>query len=160
MAIIKDGKIAGNDWRHVADDESLPESNVSVSLKRWKAEKDSLTVRNAPLGLRLNASDAPEEIADDLKHFGLIVLEMAQFADGRVFTQAALLRERYGFIGELRVRGDFLRDQMFYLARVGVNAFEFADGVNLEEMLPALGEFTVKYQAAVDVREPLYRRRG
>jgi uncharacterized protein (DUF934 family) len=159
MAIIKDGKIAGNDWRHVADDAVLPEGNASVSLKRWKAEKDSLTVRNAPLAVRLTADDAPEDIADDLKRFGLIVLDMAHFADGRVFTQAALLRERYGFTGELRVRGDFLRDQMFYLARVGVNAFEFADGVNLEEMRPALGEFTVKYQASADVREPLYRRR-
>ena len=159
MAIIKNGAIADNDWRHVADDEPLPEGGASVSLKRWKAEKNSLLGRKAPVGVRLAAGDAPEDIAGDLQRLGLIVLEMAHFADGRVFSTARLLRERHGFSGELRAKGDFLRDQMFYLARMGVDAFEFAEGVEPEDMLPVFGEFTVKYQAAADEPEPLYRRR-
>lgn len=160
MAIIKDGTIVGNDWRHVADDETLPEGNVSVSLQRWQSEKASLAGRNAPLGLRLAAADALEAIAADLTHFGIIVLDMAHFTDGRVFSQARLLRERYGYPGELRARGDFLRDQMFFLARVGVNAFEFPEATDLEDKLRAFGEFSVTYQAASDDPRPLYRRRG
>jgi uncharacterized protein (DUF934 family) len=160
MAIIKDGRIAGNDWRHIADDEALPEDNITVSLKRWQAEKEGLIGRNAPLGLRLTAADAPETVAGDLQHFGLVVLDMAHFTDGRVFSQARLLRERHGYTGELRARGDFLRDQMFFLARMGVNAFEFPEGTDLEDKLRAFGEFSVTYQAAVDDPRPLYRRRG
>jgi uncharacterized protein (DUF934 family) len=160
MAVIKDGKIVGNDWRHVADDEALPEGNATVSLKRWQAEKDSLTGRNAPLGLRLTAADAPEAIAEVLRHFSVIVFDMAHFTDGRVFSQARLLRERFGYSGELRARGDFIRDQMFFLSRVGVNAFEFPESADLEDKLRAFGEFSVTYQAAADNREPLYRRRS
>lgn len=158
MAIIKNGVIAGNDWQHIADDETLPEGNITVSLARWQAEKETLVGRNAPVGVRLSAADAPEAIQADLARFGVIVLDMQPFADGRVFSTATLLR-RYGYRGELRARGDFLRDQMFYLARVGVDAFEFGEGVDLEKMLPALAEFSVKYQAASDEALPLYRRR-
>ncbi|HYE35851.1 DUF934 domain-containing protein [Methylocaldum sp.] len=159
MEIIKDGRIVANDWRHLADDEILPEQAVTVSLLRWKSEKDRLLACGVPIGLRLNSDNGLEDIADDLKHFAVIVLEFRHFTDGRSFSLARLLRERYGFDGELRAHGDFIRDQIFFLARVGVNAFEPTHPANLQEMLPVLQEFTVKYQAAVDVKEPLYRRR-
>jgi uncharacterized protein (DUF934 family) len=159
MEIIKDGHIVANDWRHLNDDEILPEQAVTVSLPRWNSEKDRLLGCGVPLGLRLNSEDKLEEIADDLKYFSIIVLEFRQFTDGRSFSLARLLRDRYGFDGELRARGDFIRDQMFFLSRVGVNAFEPSNSSNLREMLPALQEFTVKYQAASDIKEPLYRRR-
>jgi uncharacterized protein (DUF934 family) len=158
MAIIKNGAIVGNDWRHAADDEALPEGNASVSLKRWQAERGSLMQRKAPLAVRLAAGDAPEDIAADLPRLAMVVLEMAHFADGRVFSTARLLRERYGYAGELRAKGDFLRDQVFYLARVGVNAFECYEGVDPEALLPAFKEFSVTYQAATDEPRPLYRR--
>jgi uncharacterized protein (DUF934 family) len=160
MEVIKDGEIAINEWQHVADDEALPEGKATLSLKRWREEKDGLTGRGTPLGLRLTAADIVEEIVEALRQFDLIVLDMTQFTDGRVFSQARLLRERFGFTGELRVRGDFIRDQMFFLSRVGVNAFEFPEGTDLENMRRALGEFSVAYQAATDVRDPLYRRRS
>ncbi|CAI8942214.1 DUF934 domain-containing protein [Methylocaldum szegediense] len=158
MEIIKDGQIVANDWRHLSDDEAVPEQAVTVSLSRWRNEKDRQTTFGIPLGLRLNSDDPLEEIVDDLKHFSIVVLEFRQFTDGRSFSLARLLRERYGFDGEIRARGDFIRDQMFFLTRVGVNAFEPKDAQNLQDMLPALKEFTVKYQAAVDVKVPLRRR--
>lgn len=159
MVIIKDGRIDGDDWRHLADDEALPAGKVTVSLSRWRAERDSLIQSGATLGVRLKAADPPEDIAGDLGHFSLIVLDMAHFTDGRVFSQARLLRERHGYAKELRARGDFLRDQMFFLKRMGVDAFELPEGVDPEELLPAFDEFSVVYQAATDIREPLYRRR-
>lgn len=160
MALIKDGGIIGDDWRHAADDEVLPEGKATVSLKRWLAERDILLEHGAPLGLRLGAADPVETVAPDLGCFEVVVLDMAHFTDGRAFSQARLLRERYGYAGELRARGDFLRDQMFFLARVGVNAFEFPEGTDLEDKLRAFGEFSVTYQAASDDPRPLYRRRG
>jgi uncharacterized protein (DUF934 family) len=161
MAIIKDGGIAtGDAWRHVADDEVPPEGGITVSLQRWQAEKDTLIERAAPLGLRLTAADTIENILGDLSRFGVIVFDMAHFTDGRVFTQARLLRERHGYQGELRARGDFLRDQMFFLHRMGVNAFEFPEGTDLADRLVAFREFSVTYQAGADEPLPLYRRRG
>jgi len=159
MEIIKDGHIVANDWRHLGDDEIMPEQAITVSLLRWKSEKDRLLACGVPLGLRLNSEDKLEEVVGDLKYFSIIVLDFRHFTDGRGFSLTRLLRDRYRYGGELRARGDFIRDQMFFLSRVGVNAFEPNNSASLHEMLPALQEFTVKYQAASDIKEPLYRRR-
>jgi uncharacterized protein (DUF934 family) len=159
MQIIKDGRIVADDWRHLADDEALAGNRVTVSAARWQAEKSTLLAAGVELGLRLRGDDPLEELADDLPSFQLVVIEFPVMADGRGFSLARLLRERYGYRGEIRARGDFIRDQMFFLARVGVNAFECGQAQDLEALLPALSEFTVRYQAAVDEPLPLYRRR-
>jgi len=159
MQIIKDGNIVTDDWTHLSDDDTPPESRFTVSLKRWLRDRDTLTGRGHALGLRVKGEDAPTEFLDDLPRFQLVCIDMPSMTDGRGFSLARLLRERYGFTGELRVRGEFIRDQMFFLSRVGVNAFEFAAGADLSAQLPALQDFTVKYQAATDERQPLYRRR-
>lgn len=159
MTVIKDGHGIDNAWTHLDDDAPLPFGAITVSLARWQRERDELRRRDEPVGVRLAPADAPEALGDDLPVLPLIVLDMVPFTDGRSFTQARLLRERLGFTGELRARGDFLRDQMFFLGRVGVNAFEFREGTDLAEQLKAFKEFTVTYQAAVDTNQPLYRRR-
>lgn len=158
MTVIKDGQGIDNGWLHIEDDAPPPPGAITVSLARWRRERDDLLRRGEPVGVRLAPADAPEALGDDLPVLPLIVLDMTPFTDGRSFTQARILRERLGFTGELRVRGDFLRDQMFFLGRVGVNAFEFPEGTDLTDRLEAFKEFTVTYQAAVDSREPLYRR--
>lgn len=160
MALIKNGEIAADPWRHLADDEALPAAGgVTVSLARWQAEKTGALAGAFPLGLRLGSNAAPEDFTADLERFELIVLEFPAFTDGRLFSVARLLRDRYDYGGEVRARGDFLRDQVFFLVRVGVNAFELAEGTDPETILPALAEFSVKYQAAADEKLPLYRRR-
>jgi uncharacterized protein (DUF934 family) len=159
MQIIKDNKIVQDDWRHLADDEALPTGKFTVSFARWQEEKATLRSSDQEKGLRLRGEDPIEAIGDDLKHFTLVCVEFPTMADGRGFSLARLLRERYGFAGEVRALGHFIRDQMFFLARVGVNSFEFPSEQPLETLLPALQDFTVKYQAAADEKRPLYRRR-
>jgi uncharacterized protein (DUF934 family) len=159
MQIIKDKEIIEDQWQHIADDPIPPEGRITVSLNRWKAEKDRLTAREGgELGLRLSTEDSLDEIADDLKHFQLIALEFPTFTDGRTFSFARLLRERCHFQGELRAIGDFLPDQVFFLSRVGINAFEFDETADLNDALAALATFTVAYQAAAGEAEPPYRR--
>jgi len=160
MQIIKDKEIIEDHWQHIADDPIPPEGCITVSLNRWKAEKDRLIAREGgELGLRLSTEDSLDEIADDLDHFQLIALEFPTFTDGRTFSFARLLRERCHFQGELRAIGDFLPDQVFFLARVGVNAFEFDETADLNDALAALDTFTVAYQAAAGKAEPpRYRR--
>ena len=160
MQIIKDGQIVDDSWHHLSDDDLLPSTgNITVSCTRWLNERDTLKAQRRALGIRLNGQDGIENVAADLANFPLIVVEFPVMADGRGFSLARLLRERYDFGGEIRARGDFIRDQVFFLARVGVNAFESAAAKNLSELLPALKEFSVKYQAATDDPTPLYRKR-
>jgi len=156
MQIIKDGAIVADEVRHLADDEAPVEGRYTVSFARWQKEKDSL----AAVGVRLRGEDAVADIAADLPRLALVVVEFPALADGRGFSHARVLRDRYGYTGEIRARGDFIRDQVYFLGRVGVNAFEPVAGTKLESLLPALTEFTVNYQAAADHHQPLYRRRG
>ncbi len=160
MQVIKDGKIVANDVRHLADDEAPTAGRFTVSLARWRAERESLLATRGEVGVRLRGEDPVADIAADLPRLGLVVVEFPALADGRGFSQARLLRDRYGYAGEIRARGDFIRDQVYFLSRVGVNAFEPSGDESLADLLPALNDFTVNYQAAADEKHPLYRRRG
>ena len=107
-----------------ADGEPLPEAPAILSRKRWLAERDTLAGRNAPLGLRLDAGERIDDIAADLAHFALIALSFPKFTDGRAFSTARLLREKHGYMGELRAVGNVLSDQIPLMRRVGFDAFE------------------------------------
>lgn len=126
-----------------------------VALEEWRrnpqghADAEALVVSN---------DSALDDIADDLSAFSVIVLEFPAFKDGRAYSQARLLRERYKFAGEIRARGEILRDQLLFMARCGFDAFEFS-GDDAEAAEGALREFTYCYQAAADRAEPVWRRR-
>ncbi len=159
MQIIKDGKITHDEVRHLSDDEVPTSTRFTVSCTRWKSEKDALLTTGNLLGVRLKGGDSIADIADDLHQIGLVVVEFPALADGRSFSLARLLRERFGYEGEIRATGDFIRDQVYFLARVGVNAFEPVAVTDLENLLTAFTDFTVNYQAAADNVKPVYRQR-
>jgi uncharacterized protein (DUF934 family) len=160
MQIIKDGRLAESGWLHLDDGAPVPATgSVTVSAARWLKERESLRQRGS-VGLRIGGGDDLEALAPDLHSLALISVEFPTLADGRGFSIARLLREAYGYGGEIRARGNFIQDQLFYLKRVGVNAFEFTRPADLARMLPALREFSVTYQAACDEKTPLYRRRN
>lgn len=160
MQIIKDHSITTDDYLHLSDDAELPASGeFTVTVARWQADKDRLRQFAGNLGIRLAGDTDLASIASDLPGFSLITLDFPGLADGRLFSLARLLREKYGYKGEIRARGEFLRDQIFFLMRMGVNSFECKAGQDAEFLLPALREFTVTYQAACDTPHPLYRRR-
>lgn len=150
MQIIKDRQIVEDNWRYSADGDNLQNGDTSVSLSRWKAEKDQLQKHDGKIGVRLSPSDSPEDLADDLSQIQLIELDFPVFTDGRSFTQAKLLRERYLFKGEIRATGRYMADQVFYLHRVGVNAFKLEHPDQLPVALSALNDFSVQYQASIN----------
>ena len=158
MQLVKNGAIVQDDWRHIADDESIVGDKFTVSLQRWKSDGISALAGVNALGVRLPGDADLGAIKDDLGRFALIVIEFPALADGRGFSLARLLRSRYGYRGEIRARGDFIRDQVFFLQRVGVNSFECPDGKTAADLLPALAEFSITYQTSSDQAEPLYRR--
>ncbi len=148
MQLIKDKQVIQDDWAYVSDNESLKADYNIVSVARWQQEKNGLT-KSAHLGLRLESDIIIEELVADLSHFELIELFIPVFTDGRAYTHARLLRSRYGFTGDIRVSGDFMRDQVFYLNRVGVSSFELNDQDNVQEVIQSMGDFSVEYQESV-----------
>jgi len=154
MALIREGQLVDDPWTAVADDESLPDGPAVVSLARWTTERESLRGHTHPLGIRLASSEAPDAIADDLGRFGLVCLEFPKFQDGRAYSYARKLRQRYGFKGELRAVGNVLRDQFLFMHRCGFDAFEVVDAGAAEAWKRALSEISVVYQPAADGRRP------
>jgi uncharacterized protein (DUF934 family) len=164
MAFIKDRKLAQDSWKLLDGSEgalpSIPAAgNVIVSLAAWQALREELISRGDGVGVSLSATDDPADIAADLEHLQIVAVNFASFNDGRGYSTARLLRERYGWRGELRAVGDVLLDQLFYLARCGFDAFDLKDGQNVDEALAAFNDFSEAYQASVDRPLPLFRRR-
>jgi uncharacterized protein (DUF934 family) len=150
MPLIKDNAFVENTYARVADEETLPEGAVVISLKRFQAERETLLARNTQLGIRLTADQSPEALAADIQHFALIELEFPKFKDGRAYSWARLLRQRLGFNGELRAVGEVLRDQWLFMSRCGIDAFEVRPGTRIENFRAAMIEQTVFYQPASD----------
>ena len=158
--IIKGGACAQDRYAPVADDAALPEGAVLVSLARFQKERAALLARNTPIGVKLQASENPELLGDDVNHFALIALEFPKFRDGRAFSWARMLRTRLGFTGEIRAVGDFLYDQVNYQHRVGFDAWEVPDTFTLEMFNRALTEMTNVYQPSTDGKKTIRELRA
>ena len=153
MPLIEDGKLVEDDWVNVADGEAPPANEPAIiGLDTWLEDRDRLGRRNTPLGIRLKAGQSPDLIAGDLGRFDVIALEFPVFTDGRAYSYARTLRERYAFAGQVRAIGNVLRDQYFFMRRVGFDAFEVADTARLEDWLEADREISVLYQQSIDGR--------
>ena len=150
MQLIKDQQIIENTWQYLADNEELKTGNVSVSFARWQRDKQQLLAHEGKLGVRMSSTDSVDELADDLEKLQLIELDFPDFADGRLFSQAWLLRGRYHYQGEIRAIGYYIPDQVFYLARVGVNAFSPKVSEELSDIMNKLNDFTVNYQRSIN----------
>jgi len=148
MKIIKDKQIIEDSWQHIADETELVDGDITVSLSRWQQQTTELANHKGNIGIRLAPADIVEDISKDLEKISLIALEFPAFTDGRSFTQARLLRSRYGFEGEVRAIGSYMPDQVFYLMRVGVNSFQLGSEKETETALSTMNDFTVKYQAS------------
>jgi len=155
MALVKNNLVISDTWTFVADDAPLPEGDCVVSLTRWQAERDALLGRDANLGVILRSHENPDDIAADSEKLQLICLDYPAFTDGRAYSYARLLRERYDYKGELRAVGNVLRDQLLYMHRCGFDAFDVKadDDKTLQVWLDAQAEMTTFYQPTADGRQ-------
>ncbi len=144
---------------------TLPEGPILVRLLAWQAVKKIVGSASSRIGLVISGGDALAGITDNWNDFGLVAIEFSSAADGRGFSLARLLRERYGYRGELRAVGAsasggvFTRDQLAYLERVGFDAFVLREGEDVHAALGAFHSFSYAYQATVQHATPLYRAR-
>ena len=158
--LIKSGAYAQDVFVPVTDDAALPEGAVLVSLARFQKDRETLLSRNTPIGVKLQSSENPEILGDDVNHFSLIALEFPKFRDGRAFSWARILRTRLHFTGEIRAVGDFLYDQVNYQHRVGFDAWEVPDNFTLEMFNRALSEMTNVYQPSTDGKKTIRELRA
>ena len=159
---LKDGVFAlvEDPFTSVSDDWAIPQGDVIISLTRFQAEGDRLLSEGRKVGVRLEADEEVEALAYDLPRLSVVALVFPKFGDGRAYSYASLLRERFRYQGEVRAVGDVLREQAGFMVRCGFDAFEPADGSTPEVWERAAHRFRHVYQRSIDRRTPAFVERG
>ncbi len=152
--LIRNGVLSDDTFITIDAQTTLPVGDdIIVSLDRWQADRDLLLAREGLVGVRLSSHEPPELIAEDLEHLAVVALEFPAFRDGRAYSYARLLREQYGYSGEIRAVGDVLLEQLHFMVRVGFDAFELTSADPARDFEIAQADFSVWYQPAADERE-------
>lgn len=156
--------LAEDDWCAIEDVSTLEAENAASSfslilpLERWRSERERWSSWAGRLGVRIGPADRVETLEPDLDRLALVVIEFSGPSEGRGYSQARVLRDRFRFRGEIRAVGHVKLDQLFFLARCGFDAFELSPGVKVDEALAAFGQFDVAYQPGA-LRSPALRHR-
>lgn len=158
--LIRQREVVDDDWRHIEDDPQGTGRAVIIPFARWQEERQQWWLWDGRLGVRIGPTDPVEALEPDFLRISLVAIEFGGIGEGRGYTQAQLLRRRYRFTGEIRAVGRIQRDQLFYMARCGFDAFELPDGADIAAALGAFGDFSVKYQDATDQGLSLRTRAG
>ncbi len=160
MPLVKRGRVVEDTYLRVVDDAPIPDGvAVIVPAARFLADAAELTRRSAPTGLVCPNDRKVAELAPWLERLALIALTFPNFRDGRAYTQARQLRERYGFRGELRATGEILRDQFLFLIRAGFDSLEVKKAADAAAYAEAVGRYSVFYQQSANGSAPVQRRR-
>jgi uncharacterized protein (DUF934 family) len=162
--IIKNETVVEDDWSVLrlgegvtSESIAVPTGKVIVPLKVWLAQRNVLQLRN-DIGVWFSSNERAEDLQNDVAKFPVIAVDFPKFGDGRGYTIAYRLRTRFGYRGELRAIGDVLRDQLFYMQRVGFDTFATRADKDIHEALKSLNDFSLSYQASQDESQPLFRR--
>lgn len=162
--IIKNRTVVADDWNELrlAEGETpetveVPAGKVVVPLAVWQAQREKLQARTE-LAVWIPSDGRPEELKDELHRFAFIAVDFPKFTDGRGYSIAFLLRDRLGYKGEIRAIGDVLKDQLFYMQRVGFDAFAVRADKDIHDALKSLSDFTEPYQNSWDRKSPLFGR--
>ena len=166
--LIKQGTAAVDTWKtlEIAEGETpetvaLPAGDVIFPLAVWQARKAEIISCHKRIGLLLQPDERVEDVAGDLDYFIVIAVNFPKFVDGRGYSTASLLRQRYKYQGELRAVGDVLHDQLFYMQRVGFDSYALKEGKNAVYAIEAgFSPFSDAYQASTTQPQPHFRRRA
>ena len=133
------------------------EELTQISLADWQSNSDALMGQK--LELVLKSDETVDLIAEGSAQFARISIDFPKFTDGRGYSAARLLREKYGYDGELRAVGDVLIDQLFFMKRCGFDSFALRDDQDLDDAIAAFSTFSVCYQNDANDQRPLFRKR-
>jgi uncharacterized protein (DUF934 family) len=160
MRLVKEGRIVEDPFVPILDDAPIPDGvPVIIPAARFLADAAELTQRNAGLGVAWPNNRPVGELAPHLDRVSVVALAFPAFKDGRAYSQARLLRERYGFRGELRATGQVLRDQFLFMLRAGFDSFEVTKDADAAAFADVARRYSVFYQPAADGRTTVLRAR-
>jgi uncharacterized protein (DUF934 family) len=160
MRLVKSGKVVEDRYVRILDDAPIPDGvPVILPAARFLADAAEIARREGDTGVLWPNSRRVAELAPHLDRLALVALEFPKFKDGRAYSQARLIREHYGFRGELRATGDVLRDQFMFLLRAGFDAFEVKKDADAAVFASEVARHTVFYQPTGDGRVPAPRAR-
>ncbi|MFK7852752.1 MAG: DUF934 domain-containing protein [Granulosicoccus sp.] len=150
MPLLRNGHwVNENAWVRLADEDALPASDSSehpllCSLARF-LDIESKQHRIIS-GVWLNSDDDVTPLAPYLDQLQLISIDFPVYTDGRGYSQARVLRKQLSFAGELRATGDVRVDQILFMARAGIDAFEFPVEPDHTLVEQILSRFQLNYQ--------------
>ena len=153
MPLVKGGRVATDIFVHVADDAELPDNGaVLISAARFLENPEAISRRLGKTGVIWPNNRDVDDLVPYLDRLAVVALVFPTFRDGRAYSQARLLRERYGFKGELRATGQVLRDQFLFMLRAGFDAFEVKKEADAEAFTNTAKRYSVFYQPTGDGR--------
>ncbi len=156
--IIKNKQVEPDTFIEWNGEGSVPAGDILVSLAVLDAQP-ALLDREDKVGLKVPGETEPERVVPYLGRLALVAIEFPKFSDGRGYSLARLLRERHHYQGELRAVGDVLRDQVFFMHRVGFDSYSIREDRCPTDALQGFNDFTVTYQGDVHDQRPIYHRR-
>ena len=160
MPLVKNGKITTDAFVHVPEGAELPgDGAILITAERFLADPDTLSQRAGKTGVIWPNNRDVDDLVPYLDRLAVIALVFPTFRDGRAYSQARLLRERYGFKGELRATGQVLRDQFVFMLRAGFDAFDVRKQSDAEAFAQTVKRYSVFYQPTGDGRITALHRR-
>ena len=162
MRVIRNGRVEQDDWQRIEGtdpQQPVPDGDVIVPLEYWRRNREALARHSGRVAVCLNGDDSLDELSAALDQFELVALEFPRFTDGRSYSHARLLRDKFGYRGEIRAVGEVLRDQLFFMQRCGIDSYQVSEDKDAQDALKGLSDFSVKYQTAADGAPPVYKLR-
>ena len=161
--LIKDRAVVEDAWtllRQAVSLADVPDGVPAiVPLALWLERRAALHARGE-VGVWLAPADDPRVLLPDLAALPVIAVDFPKFGDGRGYSTARLLRDRYGYRGELRAIGDVLRDQLFALSQCGFDAFALREDRDPVDALGSFNDFPYVYTSTSRTPQPWFRRRN
>src|SRR5690349_10019113 len=160
MPLVRGNTIVADDFVHLADDADLPATGaVLLPAERFLKDTEAVLSRNGKSGVIWPNNRDVDELLPYLNRLAAVALIFPVFRDGRAYTQARLLRERFKFRGELRATGQVLRDQFVFMLRAGFDAFEVKKQSDAEAFAQTVQRYSVFYQPTGDGKITALHRR-
>ena len=160
MPLVKNARIATDLFVHVADGAELPgDGAILVSAARFLEDPEAVLKHAGKVGVVWPNNRDLDDLVPYLDRLAAVALVFPSFRDGRAYSQARLLREQFGFHGEMRATGNVLRDQFLFLLRAGFDAFEVVKDADAAVFAESIARYSVFYQPAGDRRIPALRAR-
>ena len=161
--IIRDGRLVPETWQWLDSAQALtalaPGARIVLPFPVWREVRDALTSPTCVFGISVAATAEPADFAEDVARLAFIGVHFPKSTDGRGYSLARILRDRYRYGGELRAFGGVSRDQLYDLLRCGFDSFQLREGEDPRAALASLHPFSESYQATALSPLPLFRRR-